>query len=88
VVEDERRSVRTVMVCVLERQGYRVLQAGSCKEAEEVCRWHSARIDLLLTDDGTGYNECLLETLLGREKAFRCTKAFLTQVLLGVFPAP
>ncbi len=49
VVEDET-SVREFAVAVLQPYGYRVLRAGSGIDALEVWKWHSARIDLLLTD--------------------------------------
>jgi DNA-binding NtrC family response regulator len=49
VVEDED-VVRGVVVQVLTRQGYTVLEAGQGDEALARCRSHPSRIDLLLTD--------------------------------------
>jgi len=49
VVEDEDR-VRTLTVAVLRKNGYRVLEAASGKEALDVFQNHSAEIDLLFTD--------------------------------------
>jgi two-component system, cell cycle sensor histidine kinase and response regulator CckA len=49
LVEDET-SVREFAVAVLAPLGYRVLQASSGVEALEVWQWHSARINLLVTD--------------------------------------
>jgi two-component system, cell cycle sensor histidine kinase and response regulator CckA len=49
IVEDEP-SVREFAVAVLKPLGYRVLQARSGLDALEVWKWHSARINLLLTD--------------------------------------
>jgi signal transduction histidine kinase len=49
VVEDEP-SVRELVVLVLSRSGYRVLAAGSAREAEEVLEESGHRPDLLLTD--------------------------------------
>ena len=49
IVEDER-SLRQLAVRVLERHGYRVLQAVSGKEALSVWAEHSGEIDLVLTD--------------------------------------
>ncbi len=49
LVEDEA-PVRDFIVAVLDRSGYRVLQAPSCVDAMEVWKWYSPRIALLLTD--------------------------------------
>jgi signal transduction histidine kinase len=49
IVEDES-SVREFAVAVLQPLGYRLLQARSGLDALEVWKWHSKRIDLLLTD--------------------------------------
>ena len=49
VVEDEA-PVRKLAVRILERQGYRVLQARDGLEAETVAREFDDRIDLLLSD--------------------------------------
>jgi signal transduction histidine kinase len=49
LVEDEA-SVREFAVAVLQPLGYRVLQARSGRDALEVWKWHSSRIQLLLTD--------------------------------------
>jgi CheY-like chemotaxis protein len=49
LVEDEA-AVREFAAAVLLQDGHSVLQAHSGDKAIEVWRWHSARIDLLLTD--------------------------------------
>ena len=49
VVEDEDH-VRTLTVAALRKNGYRVLEAASGKDALEVFRDHGAEIDLLFTD--------------------------------------
>ena len=49
LVEDES-NVREFAAAVLQQDGYTLLQAKSGDSALEVWRWHSARIDLLLTD--------------------------------------
>ncbi len=49
LVEDES-NVREFAAAVLQQDGYALLQAKSGENAREVWKWHSARIDLLLTD--------------------------------------
>jgi CheY-like chemotaxis protein len=49
LVEDEA-NVREFAAAVLQQDGYTLLQAKSGENAVEVWKWHSARIDLLLTD--------------------------------------
>jgi PAS domain S-box-containing protein len=49
LVEDES-NVREFAAAVLQQDGYALLQAKSAEAAIEVWKWHSARIDLLLTD--------------------------------------
>jgi CheY-like chemotaxis protein len=49
LVEDEI-AVREFAAAVLQQDGHTVLQAGSGDRALEVWQWHSARIDLLVTD--------------------------------------
>jgi PAS domain S-box-containing protein len=49
LVEDEA-NVREFAAAVLQQDGYTLLQAKSGENGLEVWRWHSARIDLLLTD--------------------------------------
>jgi two-component system cell cycle sensor histidine kinase/response regulator CckA len=49
LVEDET-NVREYAAAVLQNEGYAVLQGKSGEQALEVWQWHSARIDLLLTD--------------------------------------
>jgi signal transduction histidine kinase len=49
VVEDEER-VRTLTVAALRKNGYRVLEAASGKDALEVFQNHSSEIDLIFTD--------------------------------------
>jgi len=49
LVEDEEM-VRTLTVRILEKQGYRVITAGSGDEAIRRCRKADGEVDLLLTD--------------------------------------
>jgi len=49
LVEDEA-NVREFAAAVLQQDGYTLLQAKSGDNALEIWHWHSARIDLLLTD--------------------------------------
>jgi len=49
VVEDEG-VVRSLIVELLQRFGYEVLQAETAREALELCAGHDGRIDLLVTD--------------------------------------
>ncbi|HDP89390.1 MAG TPA: PAS domain S-box protein [Thioalkalivibrio sp.] len=49
VVEDEE-VVRSLIVELLERFGYTVLQAETAPKALELCAGHDGRIDLLITD--------------------------------------
>jgi PAS domain S-box-containing protein len=49
LVEDEK-PVRELVARVLEKQGYKVLQAGAGAEAVEVWRAHKDEVHLLLTD--------------------------------------
>jgi CheY-like chemotaxis protein len=49
LVEDET-NVREFAAAVLQQDGYTLLQAKSGENALEVWRWHSPRIDLLVTD--------------------------------------
>ena len=50
LVVDDDAAVRQVTARVLEREGYRVLQAGEGAEALRVARELSGPLDLLLTD--------------------------------------
>jgi two-component system, NtrC family, sensor kinase len=76
VVEDEDR-VRTLTVAVLRKNGYRVLEAASGKDALDVFQGHSSEIDLLFTDVMMPGN------LLGDELAvrLRATKPSLAVLL-------
>lgn len=49
LVEDDD-TVRTVARSILERNGYRVLEASSAREALLLCERHQSSVDLLLTD--------------------------------------
>jgi CheY-like chemotaxis protein len=49
VVEDDP-NVRRLIGRILKAQGYAVLEAGGSQEAIELCRAHSSRLDLLITD--------------------------------------
>lgn len=50
LVVDDDPAVRQVAARVLQRAGYRVLQAGEGVEALDVARGYPGRLDLLLTD--------------------------------------
>lgn len=47
---DDEPSIRMITSQILVRQGYEVLVAASGQEALQICRDHSATIDLMLTD--------------------------------------
>ncbi|MBI3451223.1 MAG: MASE1 domain-containing protein [Acidobacteria bacterium] len=49
LVEDEEL-VRSLLKTTLERQQYRILEAGSAEEALAICRRESGPIDLVITD--------------------------------------
>ena len=49
LVEDEEK-VRKLTVLMLERHGFRVLEAGNGYEALEICRAEDGAIDLVLSD--------------------------------------
>ena len=49
LVEDEPL-LREITAFMLQKYGYRVLQAGSGTEALETWKWYAAKIDLLFTD--------------------------------------
>jgi PAS domain S-box-containing protein len=49
VVEDDL-NVRRLIVRILKAQGYTLLEAAGAQEAIELCRTHSKRLDLLITD--------------------------------------
>ncbi len=76
VVEDEDH-VRTLTVAVLRKNGYRVLEAASGKDALDVFQRHGSEIDLLFTDVMMPGN------LLGDELAvrLRATKPSLAVLL-------
>jgi two-component system NtrC family sensor kinase len=76
VVEDEDH-VRTLTAAVLRKNGYRVLEAASGKDALDVFQSHKAEIDLLFTDVMMPGN------LLGDELAVRlqATKPSLAVLL-------
>ena len=65
LVEDEEQ-VRTVVLTILRRQGYKVVAARSAAEALELCARDSESIDLLLTD-------VVMPQLSGPELAKRLT---------------
>ena len=50
LIVDDDAAVRQVAARVLQRAGYRVLQAGEGSEALRLAREHRGRLDLLLTD--------------------------------------
>jgi CheY-like chemotaxis protein len=49
LVEDDQ-FVREVAVEILQRAGYRILQASNAAEATDLCRTQLGKIDLLLSD--------------------------------------
>jgi CheY-like chemotaxis protein len=66
VVEDEER-VRTVVRMILEARGYRVVEAASGEEAQQVAAHHPAPIDLMIVD-------VLMTPLTGPELAERMAR--------------
>jgi len=50
LVAEDTEAVRNVFVSLLERQGYRVLQACDASQALEIEKSHQGKLDLLLTD--------------------------------------
>jgi two-component system NtrC family sensor kinase len=75
LVEDEQ-IVRRLALRVLQRQGYRVLEAGSGEEALLVWNEHGADIDLLLTDmvmPGGMSGRELAEKLLKKKSGLKVT---------------
>lgn len=90
LVEDEG-SVREFAVAVLQKYGYRVLQAASGVEALETWKWHALRIDLLLTDmvmpdNMTGLE--LAEKLRAEKPGLKviCTSGY-SSGMMGLFSA-
>jgi two-component system cell cycle sensor histidine kinase/response regulator CckA len=67
LVVDDDTAVRQVAARVLQRVGYRVLQAGEGAEALSVARAHPGRLDLLLTD-------VVMPGMNGRELGERLTE--------------
>jgi two-component system, cell cycle sensor histidine kinase and response regulator CckA len=77
LVEDEA-NVREFAAAVLQQDGYTLLQAKSGENGLEVWRWHSARIDLLLTDvvlPGELSGVQLAEKLRGEKPSLRVVLA-------------
>jgi len=75
LVEDEQ-IVRRMALRVLQRQGYRVLEAGSGEDALLVWNEHGAEIDLLLTDmvmPGGMSGRELATTLLSKKAGLKVT---------------
>jgi len=70
IVEDEP-VVRGLVLEILQRQGYRVLEAQDAAAARRICEGHAGTIDLLLTD-------VVMPRMNGRE---------LAEALLGQRPA-
>src|SRR4051794_4382020 len=50
LVTDDTLPVRRLATQILQTYGYHVLGASDAKEALEICRQHTGKIDLLLTD--------------------------------------
>jgi two-component system cell cycle sensor histidine kinase/response regulator CckA len=89
LVEDEP-AVREFAVAVLQKSGYRILQAASGADALEVWKWHAERIDLLLTDmimpgNITGLE--LAETLQKEKPDLRviCTSGYSSEMMHRFF---
>lgn len=64
LVVDDESHVRSLIKSILERQGYRVLEAQDGQEALGICKRLGPTVDLLLTDivmpvmDGIQLSEC------------------------------
>lgn len=67
LIAEDSEAVRRVAKEVLERHGYSVLEAPNGKAALELATWHSAPIQLLLTD-------VVMPEMSGRELADRLTE--------------
>ncbi len=50
LVVDDETAIRELVLKILRRQGYQVLEAANGEEALALCREHSGAIDLLITD--------------------------------------
>ena len=50
LVVDDETAIRELVLKILRRHGYRVLEAANGEEALSLCREHSGAIDLLITD--------------------------------------
>jgi two-component system cell cycle sensor histidine kinase/response regulator CckA len=50
LVVDDEDAIRGMITVILRKEGYAVLEAADCKDAENIHRRHHGRIDLLLTD--------------------------------------
>jgi len=47
---EDHAALRQMTSTMLQSMGYKVLQAAQSSEADRICRDHSSRIDLVLTD--------------------------------------
>jgi DNA-binding response OmpR family regulator len=50
LVVDDEDAIRGLITLILRQEGYAVLEAADCEDAENIHRRHHGRIDLLLTD--------------------------------------
>jgi DNA-binding response OmpR family regulator len=50
LVVDDEEATRGLITLILRQEGYAVLEAADCEDAEKIHRRHHGRIDLLLTD--------------------------------------
>ena len=50
LVVDDEAGTRGLITLILRQEGYAVLEAADCEDAENIHRRHHGRIDLLLTD--------------------------------------
>jgi two-component system, cell cycle sensor histidine kinase and response regulator CckA len=50
LIIDDEEPLRQMTAAMLEREGFKVLQAGGAEEASDVWAREHARVDLLLTD--------------------------------------
>ena len=64
LVVDDEDGIRELVLKILRRHGYRVLEAANGEDALAICREHSRAIDLLITD-------MVMPKMNGRELARR-----------------
>jgi signal transduction histidine kinase/ActR/RegA family two-component response regulator len=89
LVEDEE-SVRCLTARILEKQGYKVIQADEGRRALELIKDHEGPIDLLVTDvvlpymDGKTLAECVVRERIGTKVLFISGYTDQTVILKGI----